>query len=207
MAEIRTKGKTKGRGIAAGVSLGKLMERIFSVLKEQGASEVHLIPVKSIVVDERVRLKCQIPLCDTYGRNLMCPPNLPSVEDFRRALGRFSQGILIQVSASIPMQSGGNLSEDVFASARKLHELVNRGERMAFEGGLHFATGLIGGCCRLCDECVAVLGETKCRFPFKARPSMEAMGIDVFSTLENVGLPVAGLPICDRVTWTGIILI
>lgn len=188
-------------------SRSKLLERIFSVLRDQGASEVRMIPAKSIVVDERVRLKCQIPLCDTYGRNLMCPPNLPSVEDFRRALERFSRGILIQVSVSIPMQSGGKLSEDVFAPAKKLHELVNMGEKMAFEGGLHFATGLIGGCCRLCEECVAAQGETRCRFPFKARPSMEAMGIDVFSTLEKVGLRVSVLPVSDRVTWTGIVLI
>ncbi|MCX5832918.1 MAG: DUF2284 domain-containing protein [Deltaproteobacteria bacterium] len=185
----------------------KILEGIFLALREKGASEVRLIPVKKIVVDERVRLKCQIPLCDTYGRNLMCPPNLPSVEDFRKARARFSRAILIQVSASIPQQSGGKLSEDVFSPAKKLHELVNMGEKIAFEGGLHFATGLIGGCCRLCDECVAVLGETKCRFPFKARPSMEAMGIDVFSTLEKVGLPVSGLPVKNLVTWTGLILI
>jgi len=185
----------------------KLLQRIFDALKDEGASEVRLIPARSIVVDERVRLKCQIPLCNTYGRNLMCPPKLPSIEDFRKALARFSRGILIQVSASIPEQSDGKLSEDVFGPAKKLHELVNMGEKMAFEGGLHFATGLIGGCCRLCVECVAVPGETKCRFPFKARPSMEAMGIDVFSTLEKVGLPLSGLPVKNRVTWTGIILI
>jgi len=185
----------------------KILEGIFLALREKDASEVRLIPVKKIVVDERVRLKCQIPLCDTYGRNLMCPPNLPSVEDFRKALSRFSEAILLQVSAPIPQQSGGKLSEDVFVPAKKLHELVNMGEKMAFEGGLHFATGLIGGCCRLCEECVAVQGETKCRFPFKARPSMEAMGIDVFSTLEKVGLPVSGLPVKNRVTWTGLILI
>ena len=185
----------------------KVLEGIILALREEGASAVKLIPVKKIVVDERVRLKCQVPLCDTYGRNLMCPPRLPSVEDFRRALSRFSEAVLLQVSAPIGEQSGGKLSDEVFDPARKLHELVNRGEKMAFEGGLHFATGLIGGCCRLCDECVAVLGETKCRFPFKARPSMEAMGIDVFSTLEQVGLPLAGFPIGDRVTWTGLILL
>jgi predicted metal-binding protein len=185
----------------------QLLKEILSALREEGASEVRLIAVNKIVVDERVRLKCQIPLCDTYGRNLMCPPRLPSVEDFRRALRRYSRAILIQVSAVIPVQSSGKLSDDVFGPAKKLHELVNRGEKMAFEGGLHFATGLIGGCCRLCDECVAVLGETKCRFPFKARPSMEAMGIDVFSTLRRAGLSVSGLPVGDRVTWTGVILL
>lgn len=200
--------RTRTRKVKAGAGeRKKLLERVFHALKDGGASEVRLIHAKSIVVDERVRLKCQIPLCDTYGRNLMCPPHLPSVEAFRRALARFSRAVLIQVSASIPEQSGGKLPEDVFVPANKLHELVNLGEKMAFEGGLHFATGLIGGCCRLCEECVAAQGETKCRFPFKARPSMEAMGIDVFSTLEKVGLPVSGLPVGNRVTWTGVILI
>jgi len=185
----------------------KVLEGIILALWDKGASAVRLIPVKKIVVDERVRLKCQVPLCDTYGRNLMCPPNLPSVDEFRKALSHFSEAVLLQVSAPITQQSGGKLSEDVFGPAKKLHELVNMGEKMAFQGGLHFATGLIGGCCRLCDECVAVQGETKCRFPFKARPSMEAMGIDVFSTLRRAGLPVSGLPIGDRVTWTGVILL
>ncbi len=204
---VKTKTIKTKRGMAAAGGWAKLLREIFSALREEGASEVRLIDVNKIVVDERVRLKCQIPLCDTFGRNLMCPPNLPSVEDFRRALKRYSRAILVQVSASIPVQSDGKLPNDVFGPAKKLHELVNRGEKMAFEGGLHFATGLIGGCCRLCDECVAVAGETKCRFPFKARPSMEAMGVDVFSTLRRAGLPVAGLPVGDRVTWTGIILI
>ncbi len=203
--------KTKTRKVSAGTTgwghRKKLLEKVFQALKDGGASEVRLIQAKSIIVDERVRLKCQIPLCDTYGRNLMCPPRLPSVEEFRRALARFSGAILVQVSAPLPAPSDGRMSEDVFGPAKRLHELVNLGEKMAFAGGLHFATGLIGGCCRLCEECVAVQGETKCRFPFKARPSMEAMGIDVFSTLRRAGIPVAGLPVGDRVTWTGIILI
>ncbi|HRT71811.1 MAG TPA: DUF2284 domain-containing protein, partial [Syntrophales bacterium] len=60
-----------------------------------------------------------------------------------------------------------------------------------------------------CDVCVAAeprgAGEA-CRFPFKARPSMEAMGIDVIATLESVGWP-SGFPVTDRVTWTGLILV
>ncbi len=204
MAKTRTMKKKRGIDIVRGRT--RLLKEILRRLTEEGASEVRLIDVKKIVVDERVRLKCQIPLCDTYGRNLMCPPHLPSVEDFRRALRRYSRAILVQVSAAVPVQSGSELPEDVFAPATKLHELVNMGEKMAFEAGLHFAAGLIGGCCRLCKECVAAQGETRCRFPFKARPSMEAMGIDVFSTLEKIGVPVSGLPVSDRVTWTGLIL-
>jgi len=45
-----------------------------------------------------------------------------------------------------------------------------------------------------------------CRFPFQARPSLEAMGIDVVATLKNVGLSLA-FPVQGRVTWTGLILL
>ena len=179
---------------------------ILSALKKEGAAQAREIRVGDVVLDERVRLKCQIPLCDSYGRNLMCPPNLPPVEEFRKSLARFSTALLLQVSAPVRGPSAAGPSKDVFAPAKQLHELVNRGEKMAFEKGFHFATGLIGGCCRLCDECVAVRGEKKCRFPFKARPSMEAMGIDVSATLETTGLAVT-FPISDRVVWTGLILL
>jgi predicted metal-binding protein len=178
-----------------------MLERIIAYLKDNGATEAQLISVDNVVVDERVRLKCQIPLCDSYNRNLMCPPNVPDVDEFRQALSLYSRAILIQICASMDDVAG-----DVFVPANKLHELVNLGEKEAFESGYRFATGLIGGCCRLCDECIAVDQGTKCRFPFKARPSMEAMGIDVIATVEKLGLPVS-FPIGDSVTWTGLILI
>jgi predicted metal-binding protein len=183
--------------------MGKMamLEKIISSLKDNGATEAKLIPVNNVIVDERVRLKCQIPLCDSYNRNLMCPPNVPDVTEFRQALSLYSRAILIQISASMDDVAG-----DVFVPANKLHELVNMGEKAAFEAGYRFAAGLIGGCCRLCDECVAVNPGVKCRFPFKARPSMEAMGIDVIATVEKVGLPVS-FPIGESVTWTGLILV
>jgi len=47
-----------------------------------------IIDIEDIVVDERVRLKCRIPLCDSFDRNLMCPPRLPSLDEFRQALSQ-----------------------------------------------------------------------------------------------------------------------
>jgi len=178
-----------------------VLEGIITYLRENGATEVKIINAADVCIDERVRLKCQIPRCDSYGQNLMCPPYVPSVAEFRTQLSLFSTALLLQISASIKQ-----VSSDVYAPANKLHDLVNRGEKAAFEAGFRFATGLIGGCCRLCEECVIVAGSTKCRFPFKARPSMEAIGIDVFATTEKAGCAVT-FPINDEVTWTGLILI
>jgi predicted metal-binding protein len=185
----------------------RAVDRISSMLKERRASSVTLIEVADIVVDERVRLKCQVPLCDSYYKNLMCPPYVPTVAEFREALNRYSRAILLQVSAELEKTCANAPSEDVFLPAKKLHELVHFGEKEAFTAGFRFAAGFIGGCCRLCDECVAVDGCKRCRFPFKARPSMEAMGIDVIATAEKAGLPVDSFPITNRVTWTGLILI
>jgi len=77
----------------------RTLEEIILLLIEKGATRGKIIDIEDIVVDERVRLKCRIPLCDSFDRNLMCPPRLPSLDEFRQALSRFSSAILVQVSA------------------------------------------------------------------------------------------------------------
>jgi predicted metal-binding protein len=49
----------------------KVLHTIISTLKEQGAAAVILINSADIIIDERVRLKCQVPVCDSYNRNLI----------------------------------------------------------------------------------------------------------------------------------------
>lgn len=182
------------------------LRKVIDTLKKKGASEVRVIKAADVIVDERVRLKCQVPICDSYGKNLMCPPYLPSVADFRDALARYDRALLVQLSVPLHRKAKGR-TRAVFDPARVLHELINLGERLCFEAGYRFATGLIGGCCRLCETCIVLEPEGHCRHPFRARPSMEAMGIDVIGTLENAGLPLLRFPVQDKVTWTGLILL
>ncbi|MBN2516547.1 MAG: DUF2284 domain-containing protein [Deltaproteobacteria bacterium] len=179
----------------------KALNAIIKKLKESGVSHVVVIPAEDIVIDERVRLKCQVPLCESYNKNLTCPPNVPSVDEFRRVLDRFTRAILVQMSDTLTENR-----QDAFVLANRLHELINLGETEAFKVGFRFAMGFIGSCCRLCDECAGVIPGEPCRFPFKARPSMSAMGIDVIATATKAGLPVE-FPVSDTVTWTGIILL
>jgi predicted metal-binding protein len=196
----------KKNAVDTKTALEKALKDIMARLRQQGASAVKLIHASEIVIDERVRLKCQIPLCDSYNKNLMCPPHVPSVAFFREALSRYTRAILIQVTAPLTDAMMDSSYKDVYAPAKKLHELVNLAEKWAFEYEFRFAAGLIGGCCRLCDECVAAQNGLFCRYPFKARPSMEAMGIDVVETVNKVGLSTR-FPIVHEVTWTGAVLI
>jgi predicted metal-binding protein len=184
--------------------------------KRHGATYARIISAKDIVVDRRVRLKCAIPICSSYGRHLMCPPNLMSVDEFKAILSSYEKALIVQIEAdynSSDRSKDKSLSkglEDEIVEPnelmKELHELVNHMEALAFKMGFYFATGLIGGECMLCRECVSPRSGKSCRHPFEARPSMEAMGIDVLRTCENAGLKVS-LSSKEPVRWTGLILL
>jgi predicted metal-binding protein len=60
-------------------------------------------------------------------------------------------------------------------------------ERQLFLAGYYKAFGMGAGPCLLCRRCTFDQG---CRHPEQARPSMEACGIDVFSTARRHGFAI-----------------
>lgn len=201
------------------------LEVLCKLAKEFGATNAASFDAKSVVVDERARLKCSIPICDDYGLNLMCPPNVMSIQAFREILAKYNHAILIQIEAPIPpkMMEEIRKAEDVAALYKstkfldiykktfdpvklKLHRIVHKVEAQAFALGYRFATGFTAGSCKLCKECVAISSHEPCRQPFRARPSMEAVGIDVFKTAENASLPFE-IPPKHKTVWNGLVLV
>ena len=193
--------------------------------EELGATNVKPVNAKDVVVDERVRLKCLIPPCDDYGLNLMCPPYVMSVQEFREIFSKYKWAILIQIEAPITAKMRNQIQEaddvvalyedlkfrdtykKVFDSIRlKLHKIVNKVEAKASMLGYRFATGFKAGPCKLCPECIVKNSNRICRHPYQSRPSMEAVGIDVFKTAENAGLPF-DIPTKSKAVWNGLVLI
>ena len=208
----------------------KLLE---SLSLKKGAYRARVFDSKLVVVDERVRLKCQIPLCPHFGNCLTCPPNVITVDEFTRVLGKYGTALLLQTRSSITgkisdaekkevleyfaapgkkKSDGGEGTDaekslhDMKLAAIRLHKLVNEVESEAMTLGFHYAVGLIGGECMLCTKCVGVASGQACRRPFQARPSMEGVGIDVIKTSKNAGLPF-DLPPKDDIVWSGMILL
>jgi predicted metal-binding protein len=185
---------------------------------KRGATSAKVISARKVVVDPRVRLKCSVPLCSSYGANLMCPPNVISVDEFSRMLRKYKSALLIQVEADFDSRDksneglSGELCREIETTTgtvrwqRELHRIVNEVETLAFKRGYRFAAGLIGGECSLCNKCAALAKDHRCVHPFKARPSMEALGIDVVQTCRNAGLEVH-LSSKHRVRWTGLVLL
>ncbi|MBA7691903.1 hypothetical protein ES703_100459 [subsurface metagenome] len=202
------------------------MKQLCNLAQKLGVSNAIAFDAKDVVVDERASLKCQVPLCDDYGVSLMCPPNVMPVADFVRILSKYRIAILLQVSCPIPPDmlqliesEPGNVAnlyqnkafiasynKSFTRAKKKLHEIVHRAESAAFSMSYLFATGFIGGSCRLCTECVTPGSNEPCRHPFQARPSMEAMGINVAQTAINAGLPF-DMPPKETTIWNGLILV
>jgi len=139
------------------------------------------------------------------------------IADFKKILSRFEWCLLAQVEATdidSTDKGTGRIDRAVLKDNREHHrpyklkllEVVETVEAAAFKKGMRFATGLIGGSCVLCERCVEDKLSDACRHPFRARPAMEGVGIDVFKTAQNAGLPIH-LSSSNNVLWTGLVLL
>lgn len=76
---------------------------------------------------------------------------------------------------------------------KKTYQIIGQLESYAQSEGYDLALGFSGGSCRysLCGGAKCGVVETgSCRWPLLARPSMEAVGIDVFGVAEKAGWDV-----------------
>ena len=142
-------------------------EKYIKRVKELGAKEAKIIPIKSIFVAEWVRMKCQFG-CDGFGQSLTCPPYSPTPDLTRRMLTYYKYALLVH--------------GDGYAN---IHEIIPKLEQEIFLDGYFKAFGMGAGPCQLCVKCAKF-----CRHPDKTRPSLEACGIDVYTTVRSNGFPI-----------------
>ncbi len=134
-----------------------------------GARDAKVIPASDVSCAEWVRLRCQYG-CSGYGGCLTCPPYSPTPETTQRVVSEFKTALLIH----------GDRNADVSEIAADI-------ERQAFLDGHYKALSFHSGPCHFCPSCDP---QKPCRNPYRARPAMEASGIDVFATARKAGLPI-----------------
>jgi predicted metal-binding protein len=138
--------------------------------QKSGVIDAQIISPLQVETAPWVRLKCQYG-CGCYGQCLVCPPFTPTPEKMREVLDSYSRAILLHCDKEA----------DVKAIVADL-------EREIFLRGAWKAFGLGAGPCYFCKKCP--VEEQHCRDPERARPAMEACGIDVFSTVKKFGFPL-----------------
>lgn len=182
------------------VDLGVLLEKSEAL---EGVSRAAIIPAKDVIVDERVRWKCQYPLCFGYNSSPCCPPHTPPVDECRRVIHSFRYGIIVQMDGPVEDFTGEDWPATSAGHFLATNELVGQIEALANSMGYRQAVGFQAGPCILCGaltpesiEChepqkktatCAVLRGRTCPKFLRARPAMEAMAIDVIGTVQPLG--------------------
>jgi predicted metal-binding protein len=140
------------------------------------------------IADSWVRWKCMFG-CSNYGNSLCCPPYIPSPEETKKLVQQYEHAILIGFRGT---------TENILQHHMKMNKTIYKLEKAAFFKGFVKALGFAAGTCLFCKKCIiqeeslkgmpAEVARRYCRHKNKARPSLEAVGIDVFSTVHNAGI-------------------
>lgn len=160
-----------------------LSEEYLKIVEEAGLKGASF-PCERVVVQESIRLKCQIPFCEHYGQSRVCPPNLPDLSIFRQVLADYEWAFLLKLEVPLAEIKG---HEPELA----LDDFIWRSESWAMGKGCYWAFGLVGGACYRCNNCSTA---GKCPHPYRPRPSPEGMGIDVSYLAREVGLDLSWPP-------------
>jgi len=145
---------------------------------KMGVEEAKIIPSRSIVTAEWVRLKCQYG-CPGFGESLCCPPHSPTPDMTRKVIDSYEKAILLHCR----LRKGEGRSE----RSKIFREAIVRLEIEMFLAGYYKAWSMGCGPCDRCKKCRL---SGPCRHGSEVRPSMEACGIDVFKTARDNGFTI-----------------
>ena len=167
------------------------LERYCHYALELGADEARVVDASEIPVEDAVAFKCRVPQCFGYNTCGQCPPHAPKPAEIRELLKSYRHGVFFVRRVSSNLLKRDRNDKERQAAFRSILEIVSKLESAAFYDGHYLAVGFSSGSCfsSLCDPklgCQVLKGE-KCRFPLMARPSMEAVGMDVYGMIALSG--------------------
>ena len=168
------------------------LERYREKTLDLGATNAKIVKAEEIPVDERIVLKCRIPRCFGYGTSANCPPHAMKPSELREILKGYGRAVFFikDVPPEVIVRDRATIKERE-AAYQSIFHIVNEVESMAFYDGHYLAFGFGAGSCRhtFCSQhesCQALEGK-RCRMALRSRPSMEAVGIDVYKMAASAG--------------------
>lgn len=160
------------------------MKTLLNLKKELDLKDIRLIESRDIKIAPWVSLKCQYG-CGEFGKRYSCPPFSPPPLYSNEIFSEYNKGLLIHDPASW-----------------KIRWAVAEIEKKAVALGYFKAFGMGSGPCGLCEKCP---DDHPCVKTEEARPSMEAMGIDVFATVKKFGYDLIHNP--ETAQFFGLVLL
>ena len=154
---------------------------------ELGACDTKAISTEAISIEDQIVEMCKPPSCEGYGASANCPPHVMRPTEARVWIQGFHAAVVFKIDVAPELL----LSNERFDSFREVYMISSGLEAFSQERGYLLSRGLAAGSCRpvFCSNilCAALTDEGQCRYPSLARPSMEALGINVFQLAKDLG--------------------
>ncbi len=154
-----------------------------------GASDAKVIRTNGIIIEPHLVELCKPPGCQGYGKCANCPPHAMGPQEARAMIESHTWALLFKID--LPPES--LLSESHHREFRKVFMISGALEQAARQLGLASPYGLGAGSCKVafCNGVpCAQLQAKPCLYPKVARPSPEAIGINLFKLASLVGWPI-----------------
>jgi predicted metal-binding protein len=157
------------------------VEQLEELFSKHGYNDYKWIDPQDIVIGHWVRMKCMFG-CGDYGVNASCPPNVPSIYECRRFFNEYKTAVIFHFAKAV------DKPEERFEWTREVNQGLVALERDIFLSGYQKAFALVIDSCTMCEECTG--GRENCTNPRMARPTPEAMGVDVYTTVQKFDYPI-----------------
>lgn len=135
------------------------------------------MPLSCFDHDKKFKAACKA--CETFGKNLACPPFSPTFQGY---LGNFERAKVICLR--LPQKCFNHIAPEERGRAcfRKGGELLT-GELLQFrQKGFRIAGS---GPCLACKKCNAAAGHKRCRKPKERIYSLESLGVNLLSLVNH----------------------
>ncbi len=171
---------------------------LLSAALRAGADKAACLSLDEVVFNPAFRALCESNACGNYGRCHTCPPMVGEIEDLISDAKQYSAAVLYQTVA--PIEDSFDIEGMLQAGRAHNACTVRLRDSLRQESGLlHLSTGG----CHVCERCSA-RDSLPCTKPEEAIVSLEAYGVDVYTTAQNAGLRYVHGP--NTVTYFGMIL-
>ncbi|MFC2168083.1 DUF2284 domain-containing protein [Acidobacteriota bacterium] len=153
-------------------------EKIEEIVEKHEVNDFKWMDPHKFEVGQWVRMKCMYG-CVEYGKMATCPPSAPSIAECEKFFREYTSALVIHFEKSVEKP------EDRHDWTKKINSQLLELEREVFISGYRKAFLLFLDTCTFCDGCPGK--REKCKDLQKARPTPEALGMDVYATVRQIG--------------------
>ncbi len=152
-----------------------ILEKVAKLVHEYAVVNSKDIPFRDYVLEA-----CAMNYCGMYNKTWQCPPGVGTREELKQKCLQYEKGLVF--TTCHPLEDSFDI--EGMNAGRIVHEKITDQVALLFEGEKIRILSAEG--CGLCKECT--YPNAPCRFPQKARSSVEANGISVVDLAKDCNI-------------------